>query len=71
MDHHYLDYYNNRRIKAKLEELATCNSQAASPFSCFNNFHSKILSNFLGAPQGRWKILILEMNLGSTLYYLI
>ncbi len=25
----YLDYYNNRRIKAKTEGLAACNSQTA------------------------------------------
>ncbi len=42
----YLDYYNNRRIKAK---LAACNSQTASPFGCLNNFCFKLLSNFLGA----------------------
>ncbi len=37
----YLDYYNNRRIKAKLKGLAACNSQTASPFSCLNNFYFK------------------------------
>ena len=35
----YLDYYNNRRIKAKLKGL--------------NNFYFKILSNFLGSLQCR------------------
>ena len=33
----YLDYYNNRRIKAKLKGL--------------NNFYFRILSNFLGSLQ--------------------
>ncbi len=45
----YLDYYNNRRIKANLKGLAACNSQTASPFGCLNNFYFKILSNFLGS----------------------
>ncbi len=51
----YLDYYNNRRIKAKLKGLAACNSeQTASPFGCLNNFYFRILSNFLGALQKNW-----------------
>ncbi len=47
----YLDYYNNRRIKAKLKGLAAYNSQTASPFSCLNNFYFKTLSNFSGSLQ--------------------
>ena len=50
----YLDYYNNRRIKAKLKGLAACNSQTASPFGCLNNFYFKILSNFLGSLHRKW-----------------
>ena len=38
----YLDYYNNCRIMAILKGLAACNSQTTSPFSCLNNFLSKI-----------------------------
>ena len=45
----YLDYYNNRRIKAKPKGLAACNSQTTSPFGCLNNFYFKILSNFSGS----------------------
>ena len=30
-----------------------CNSQAASPFGCLNNFYFRILSNFLGSLHGR------------------
>ncbi len=33
----YLDYYNNRRIKAKAKGLAACNSQTTSPFGSLNN----------------------------------
>ena len=47
----YLDYYNNRRIKAKLKGLPPAISQTASPFGCLNNFYFKILSNFLGSLQ--------------------
>ena len=47
----YLDYYNNRKSKAKLNGPAACNSQAASPFGCLNNFCVEFLSNFLGALQ--------------------
>ena len=43
----YLDYYNNRRIKAKLKACA-CSSQTTSPFGCLNNFYFQILSNFGG-----------------------
>ena len=46
----YLDYYNNRRIKAKLKGLPPA-IQTASPFGCLNNFYFKLLSNFLGALQ--------------------
>lgn len=33
----YPDYYSNRRMKAKWKGLATCDSQTASPFDCWNN----------------------------------
>ena len=47
----YLDYYNNRRIKAKLKGLPPAIPQTASPFGCLNNFYFRILSNFLGSLQ--------------------
>lgn len=34
----YIDYYNNRRIKAKLKGLPPATPQTASPFSRFNYF---------------------------------
>ena len=37
----YLDYYNNRRIRAKRKGLAACNSQTTSPFGYLNNFYFK------------------------------
>ena len=42
----YLDYYNNRRIKA--EGLAACNSQTTSPFGCLNIFTFKYCLTFWG-----------------------
>ena len=59
----YLDYYNNRRIKAKLKGLAACNSQTASPFGCLNNFYFKILSNFWGSLHyGVWLLIFCERS---------
>ena len=46
----YLDYYNNRRIKAKLKGLPP--AQTASPFGCLNNFYDGFLSNFGGTSIG-------------------
>ncbi|WP_419069367.1 hypothetical protein, partial [Hominenteromicrobium sp.] len=37
--------------QGKAKGLAACNSQAASPFGCLNNFYFRILSNFLGSLQ--------------------
>ena len=45
----YLEDYNARRIHAKLKRLAACGLQTTSPFSCLNDFFSKISSNFWGA----------------------
>ena len=39
----YLDYYNNRRIKAKLKGLPACSSQTTSPFGCLNYFFKNIV----------------------------
>ena len=43
----YLDYYNNRRIKAKLK---ACRLQFtdSKPFRLLEQFYFKILSNFWG-----------------------
>ena len=48
----YLDYYNNRRIRAKRRACA-CNSQTTSPFGYLNNFYFKYGPDFLGSPQNR------------------
>ena len=45
----YLEDYNARRIQAKLKGLPPAGLQTTSPFSCLNDFFSKILSNFWGA----------------------
>mgnify|MGYP000105016821 CR=1 FL=1 len=47
----YLDYYNNRRIKAKLKGLPPAIHRQQALFGCLNNFCVEFLSNFLGSLQ--------------------
>lgn len=47
----YLEYYINRRIKAKPKGLPPRSSQTACPFGCLNFFLSSLFSNFLGSIQ--------------------
>ncbi len=47
----YLDYYNNRRIKAKLKGLPPAIHRQQALFGCLNNFYFRILSNFSGSLQ--------------------
>ena len=44
----YLDYYNNRRIKAKLKGLPPAIPDS-KPFRLLEQFYFRILSNFLGS----------------------
>ncbi len=40
---------NCKSYPCKIERLAACDSQTASPFGCLNHFPFEILSNFWGA----------------------
>ncbi len=44
----YLDYYNNRRIKAKLKGLPPAIHRQQAPFGCLNNFTSEYCLTFWG-----------------------
>ena len=48
----YLDYYNSRRIKAKLKGLPPAIHRQQALFGGLNNLRLIYLSNFLGALQG-------------------
>ena len=56
----YMDYYNNRRIKAKRKGLppAILNSK---PFRLLEQFYCKILSNFWGSLHLRVRLFFCQM----------